>query len=417
MNLSIQTTPQLGWLVFVILLSSIGNSNGRVARGADRPLRVATFNVEDVRTEQLTQADHPRLRALAVQIQRIRPDIILLNEIAFDFDSTPPGQNGQRFADQYLHRTMDGDAVPVRYVSLMAPTNTGMSSGFDLDRDGRIAGQAPKRSPQSRVEPAEPAAVKALAEEGRRYGGDCWGYGTFPGQYGMALLVREGLEIDRGAVRTFQQFRWSQMPGALIPTDPRTNNRWYDAEAWEAFRLSSKSHWDVPVRLPDGSVFHVLCSHPTPPVFDGPEDRNGCRNHDEIRFWAEYLHDAPWIVDDRSQRGGLAKNAAFVILGDLNADPDEGDSRDNPIGKFLLEHPRIDATFVPKARTSEAGGAYAKLDADDTARWGLRVDYLLPSRGCRVTDGAIERPAPEAPRSSDHFLVWVDLLIPDPIVP
>ena len=54
------------------------------------------------------------------------------------------------------------------------------------------------------------------------------------------------------------------------------------------FRLSSKSHWDVPIRIGRETV-HFLVSHPTPPVFDGPEDRNGTRNHDEIRFWADYV--------------------------------------------------------------------------------------------------------------------------------
>jgi len=33
-----------------------------------------------------------------------------------------------------------------------------------------------------------------------------------------------------------------------------------------------------------GQVIHILASHPTPPVFDGVEDRNGRRNHDEIRL-------------------------------------------------------------------------------------------------------------------------------------
>lgn len=53
-------------------------------------------------------------------------------------------------------------------------------------------------------------------------------------------------------------------------------------------RLSSKSHWDLPDYVGD-RVVHVLAAHPTPPVFDGPEDRNGLRNADEIRFWADYV--------------------------------------------------------------------------------------------------------------------------------
>jgi phenylpropionate dioxygenase-like ring-hydroxylating dioxygenase large terminal subunit len=82
-----------------------------------------------------------------------------------------------------------------------------------------------------------------------------------------------------------QYFRWKDMPDALLPDDPATPAPadWYSSDELNVFRLSSKSHWDLPIRIGKETV-HFLVSHPTPPVFDGPEDRNGTRNHDEIRF-------------------------------------------------------------------------------------------------------------------------------------
>ncbi len=55
------------------------------------------------------------------------------------------------------------------------------------------------------------------------------------------------------------------------------------------------------------TTLHLLASHPTPPAFDGPEDRNGRRNHDEIRFWNDYLDRAEigYIRDDAGLAGGL----------------------------------------------------------------------------------------------------------------
>ena len=82
------------------------------------------------------------------------------------------------------------------------------------------------------------------------------------------------------------------MPGALAPSDPESGENWYSPEEWAAFRLASKSFWDVPVSLPNGSEVRFLLSHPSPPAFDGPEKRNQRRNHDEIRFWADYLDGA-----------------------------------------------------------------------------------------------------------------------------
>jgi hypothetical protein len=102
------------------------------------------------------------------------------------------------------------------------------------------------------------------------------------------MLVLSKYPIDGAQVRTFQLLRWSAMPGALRPVDPASGAFFHDDSVWSQLRLSSKSHWDVPVRTP-GGVVHFLVSHPTPPVFDGPEDRNGNRNHDEIRLWSEYI--------------------------------------------------------------------------------------------------------------------------------
>ena len=107
-------------------------------------------------------------------------------------------------------------------------------------------------------------------------------------------------------------------------------------------RLSSKNHVDVPVWV-HGHQLHLLLSHPTPPVFDGPENRNGRRNHDEIRLWSDYLSGgerANYLIDDAGKSGGLHSEDLFVVLGDLNADPFDGDSYNRAISQ-LLEHKRI----------------------------------------------------------------------------
>jgi endonuclease/exonuclease/phosphatase family metal-dependent hydrolase len=373
-------------------------------------LRVATFNIEDLRTSELLDSTQTRPREAAAIVQQIRPDILLINEIAYDQPGAPgwvegqePGQNGQRFADLFLAESQGEGLEPLRYRAFMRPVNTGVASGLDLDNDGRVSTQPPRRAGH------ESQDGQAAAE--RAYGQDAWGYGTFPGQYGMALLVREDLEIVEADVRTFQQLEWSRMPGALQPTDPTTGQSWYSPEEWSVLRLSSKSHWDVPVRLPGGVVLHVLASHPTPPAFDGPEMRNRLRNHDEIRFWADYLDDAGYIQGDAGDNGGLPKDRLFVLLGDLNADPDEGHSLDGAIDR-LLEHDRLSDAFVPEADSS-AAARLPHLDRTDTAEWGLRADYVLPSVDLEVLDGGVWRHHSETGIVvSDHFPVWLDIAVP-----
>ena len=380
-------------------------------------LRVATFNVEDIRTTDLLADDQPRLTDVAKTLADIGANIVLINEIAHDepgaagFDETAgPGRNGQRLIDHWVQPAMVARGSGIRYRAFMAPSNTGRPSGFDLDRNGEVVRTFPTPPPTR-----DDGSPGPQTDGGRAFGGDCWGFGTFPGQYAMALLVDDRLEILTDRVRTFRYFPWSAMPGNLMPTTNTDEDGdgeldpWYAGEAGHKFRLSSKSHWDVPVRLPDGSVLHVLASHPTPPSFDGDEDRNGRRNHDEIRFWADYIAGAAYIIDDAGERGGLEPGARFVILGDLNADPTAGSSTGDPIGTYLLDNPRLNAGCTPESEIEVDG-----LDATDTAHFRLRVDYVLPSAGIAVDRCGIWRRVPAGADSfpSDHFPVWADLVVP-----
>jgi endonuclease/exonuclease/phosphatase family metal-dependent hydrolase len=359
-------------------------------------IRVATYNAslyDDAGglVARLGAGD-ANARAIAAVIQRMRPDVLLLNE--FDYD--PDGRAADQFARDYLGVGQDG-LKPIEFAyRFFAPVNTGVPSGLDLDGDGRNDGP-----------------------------GDGWGFGRHPGQYGMLVLSR--FPIDATRVRTFQDFRWSDMPGALVPQAPDAANPFYAESTWRQLRLSSKSHWDVPLQTPFGTL-HLLAHHPTPPVFDGPEDRNGRRNHDEIRLWADYIDPArsSYLVDDAGVRGGLPAEAMFVIAGDHNADPLDGDSTAGAIAQ-LLSHPRVDAGVVPAseggaAAAAAAGGINASHRGDprhDTGVFGaragnLRLDYVLPSRGIVVHAAGVHwpregEPGAQAAQASDHRLVWIDI--------
>jgi endonuclease/exonuclease/phosphatase family metal-dependent hydrolase len=183
----------------------------------------------------------------------------------------------------------------------------------------------------------------------------------------------------------------------------------------------------VPIATPIGTV-HFLVHHPTPPVFDGAEDRNGARNHDEIRLWAEYISaaDQPWLCDDRGRCGGLPADALFVIAGDHNADPVDGDSAATAMA-HVLEHPRVlrypapESTGAAAAAQRVGGGNLAQkgVAAQDTGDFGpkvgnLRLDYVLPSTGLTVRGSGVFWPGPGETgadwiEASDHHLVWLDL--------
>lgn len=401
---AITTLALLGALAACVRVNVHGNPPAALNPMTPPTLRVATYNTSLYAEtsggliQRLRSGDAPA-RDIAAVLQRVRPDIVLLNE--FDYDAARLAAD--LFQRDYLEVAQPGGGAPLRYpYRYLAPVNTGVPSGLDLDGDG------------------------AIGDAGRARGNDAWGYGLHPGQYGMLVLSRH--PIDGASARTFQHLKWSAMPDARQPRDPATGNPWYAGHVWPQLRLSSKSHWDVPVETPLGRV-HLLASHPTPPVFDGPEDRNGARNFDEIRLWAEYVSGgyAGWLCDDKGRCGGLPGDAPFVIVGDLNADPDDGDGVPGAIAQ-LLQHPRIDARVTPRgAGTAERAAALGLPRRGDpashTGDFGpkggtLRLDYVLPSRGFDVVDAGVFWPSAAAPEaaiagSSDHRLVWVDLRVPD----
>jgi hypothetical protein len=381
------------------------------SRGNRDVVRFSTFNASLNRgsagalAADLSTTANVQARTIAEIVQRTRPDVLLINE--FDFDST--GTSLGLFQTNYLSIGQSG-AQPIVYpYRFSAESNTGIPSGFDLNNAGGIGGPD-----------------------------DAFGFGFFPGQFGMAVYSKHPIRTNQ--IRTFQKFLWKDMPGARLPDDPATPavpKDWYSAAELAVFRLSSKSHWDIPIRI-KGKTVHFLTSHPTPPVFDGPEDRNGTRNYDEIRLWADYISGgskARYIYDDKGKKGGLAKGSLFVIAGDQNSDPRDGDSIPGS-AQLLLEHPLVNASNTPSSPggTQQAalqGGANAThlsdpkfdtADFADGAPGNLRADYVLPRKNMRIRSSAVFWPLNTDPLfplvglfpfpSSDHKLVWIDVSIP-----
>lgn len=383
----------------------------RVALERPSAIRFASFNASLNRNNagdlisDLSTPDNDQAKVIAEIIQRNNPDVLLINE--FDYNEGQPQQAAQLFQQNYLAISQNG-APALNYAHYyVAPSNTGVPSGFDLDNNG-------------------------ATDEAN----DAYGFGFFPGQYGMVVYSKYPIATEQ--IRTFQNFLWKDMPNALLPVDPATGDGWYTDEELAVVRLSSKSHWDIPVNV-NGKMIHVLASHPTPPVFDGDEDRNGRRNHDEIRFWADYVtagRGGDYIYDDAGTMGGLAAGESFVIMGDQNADPSDGDSTNNPI-MLLLNHARVNTTMTP----SSAGGpeqsqlqgeandahqgdpAFDTADFSDGSTGNLRADYVLPSSDLTMNQASVFWPLASDPLferlvgtfpfpGSDHRLVSVDIADP-----
>jgi Endonuclease/Exonuclease/phosphatase family len=354
-------------LAFVLSLASPATATAET-------IRIATYHAElGRRGPGLLLSDilkgEEQVAAVIAVIAQVRPDVLVLN--GFDHDL-----EGQALSTFAAALDAAGASFPYRFA---APPNAGIESGLDLDGNGKLG-------------------------EAR----DAQGYGAFTGAGGMAVLSLYPL----GAVRDFSAFLWADLPGAIPPVVD--GNPFPSARAHAAQRLSSVAHWDVPVEVPDGPV-HLLAFNATTPVFDGPEDLNGRRNHDEIAFWQRLLDgDLPFAPPE----------GPVVVIGNANLDPVDGEGRHMAMAALLAD-PRLQD---PRPASDGAGAAanpgqtgdpnLDTVDWSDPVPGNLRVDYVLPDARLSVIGAGVFWPAPGAPLAetvtiaSRHRLVWVDLALP-----
>lgn len=342
---------------------------------AQTVLRIASYDPELSRDgpglllRDLRRGADPQIAAVISVLLAARPDVLLLT--GFDWDHQ--GTALRAFAAELAGRGLV-------YDHLYAPRpNSGMPTGLDMDGNGRTG-------------------------EAR----DAQGYGRFSGQNGMALLSR--LPIERSHSRDFSGFLWRDLPDTLI------DGAGLSAPVRKVQRLSSTGHWDVALRLPAGGRLHLWAYAATPPVFDGPEDRNGRRNHDETAFWGRYVEGR---LKERPAPG-----APYVVLGQVALDPDDGEGRPETLRTLLLAlgDPRPGSPGAEAEAQAQAAGARQGRDpALATARYGpptgnLRLDYVLPAPALEVVQSGVWWPAgpagETAARASRHRLVWVDIRLP-----
>lgn len=306
---------------------------------------------------QRLQRGGPEVEAVVAVIAALNADVLVLGGLDHDL-------RGEGLAA--LEAQLAGAGAPYPYRLALRP-NSGVPTGLDLDGNGK------------RGEPR-----------------DAQGYGRFAGAGAMAVLSR----LPLGEAVDYSGFLWADLPGNLMPPAP--------PEVRAVQRLSSGGHWAVPVQLPEGRTLTLLTFYATPPVFDGPEDRNGRRNHDEVAFWLRLLAgELPFAVPQ----------PPFVLLGQTNLDPADGEGRREAV-TALLSHPALQDP-APRGSAPRSDPGQSGDPALDTALYpglgGLRVEVILPSAELAVTGAAVIWPPPDDPltpaleAASRHHPLWVDL--------
>lgn len=284
----------------------------------------------------------PQVDAVVQALIRNQPDIAVLAGIDYD--------HGLATLTALRDRISAGGGPEFPHLAAPRP-NTGMDTGLDMDGDGRLGGP-----------------------------GDAQGYGRFAGQGGLAVLSRHPVHliVDHSARL------WRDLPDSLLID--RAGRTGPEATGAGVQRLSTVAHAEYRVDLPGSDPLTLMIFHASPPVFDGPEDRNGRRNHDEVLFWKHRLDGA----------FGPSPSLPYALIGAANLDPAGGDGRSAAI-KSLLGDPRL--------RDPPGLAGKPTVDWPAPGPGALRVDYILPSRDLPIRDAGVTTD----PEASRHALIWVDI--------
>lgn len=311
--------------------------------------------------------------AAAQIIAHIEPDILLLTDFDYDYEGVALGAFAELIASH-------GHEMPHRFAT---EPNSGLATGLDMDGDGR-AGSAR----------------------------DSQGYGWFTGDGGLAILSTR--PIVASAVQDHSGLLWQKLPGATLPS--LEGAPFPSVAALALQRLSSTGHWVVPIDMGGGAPLNVLAFAATPPVFDGPEDRNGLRNADEIRFWQMWMDGAL----------GPVPEGPMVVMGNANLDPVDGDGRWAAINALRTDprlqdpEPRSIAGGMANDADHRGDPSLDTVDWPDNAPGNLRVSYILPDAALEVVESGVFWPSADHPLADllrgerggvagPHRLVWTDI--------
>ncbi|CTQ49144.1 endonuclease/exonuclease/phosphatase family protein [Jannaschia donghaensis] len=300
-------------------------------------IRLATFDTglgrkgPGLMLRDLQSGRDDQAEAAIALIAQADADVLMLMDIDWDYAGNGAAALRDRLSDV-------GGGYPHH---IARRPNSGVPSGFDLDGDG-------------------------TTHEAR----DALGYGRFTGDSGLAVLSRFPL----GEIRDLTGALWSDhgTPADLVPPP-----------ALAGMPLATTAQWVVPITIRGQEITLVTMSAGTP-VFDGPEDRNGIRNRDELTLVSD-------LVDGAK---------AALVMGRANQDPAGGEGHAEALMR-LLTHPALQD---PRPEGPDGGLATVEFRTVGP----MRVDYVLPPRGLRVVGSGTLHDAAAGPSR----LVWVDVAVP-----
>ena len=383
------------------------SSRQRVAAD-EATIRVATYNTSLFRdtdgqlVRDLEGGNNEQARKIAEVIQRVRPDILLVNE--FDYDDA--GRAAELFRTKYLAVGQNG-CEPIKFDHYFTgPVNTGVPSGRDLNHNGKLG---------------DPD--------------DAIGFGRHEGQYGMLVLSK--FPIDREHVRSFQKFLWRDMPEAdAARSIRRRTSRFTTTTISPSCGSRRKAFGTCRSKCrpaADGRAVHaapaVLASRRRP---SSTAPRTATAAAITTKSASSPITSIATKGELPGRRRGQARRPRRrrTVRDRRRSQLRSGRRRkharhDGPAARAPARQRIVHAherrrpahgarSFPINSSNNHGDPAHVTSNFTQEGHGCLRIDYALPSRGLEVVKGGIFWPAPGEPgadaiTATDHRSVWIDV--------
>lgn len=354
--------------------------NLRRANGLTPLFRFVHYNIKELTTGKLVDAQNAQLNMATRIIRGLGPDLLSINEVQYDLPDVPTtglpgtGDNMKRLVERTGLTSGMADASPWSYA--LAPANTGKRA---LRKpDGSYA-----------TDPNGPGAA-GLA--------DVISFGTFPGQYSTGFATR--LSIERRTVHT--DLKWADWDASLELGTLTLPN---DQPAPADMELFDKNFNDTTVLL-EGRTAHFITFHTVPAFgFGGSAALNIARNKAQLEFLEWYLlgecdpeNSQSAVKRCETSIRPLVDGTPFIAVGDLNVNWGTPDGGAEALQRMLTSDrvhgwraPNPDFRFQSQVGTDKSYITYMS-DGVDLGKLQSELDYFIVSKQFRIASGKVAAP-------------------------
>ncbi len=343
------------------------------------PLKILHYNIKELDSTKIADKDNQQISLVKNIIKAYDFDILSLNEIQYDTPGIPNSQYKTR-GDNLNKLIQKWELKGYQQLSFH-PANTGKNAKSKADGSYYTT----------------PDEMQA------REHADQLNFGTMPGQYSTAAIIRPKL-LDEFVIN---DLKWKQFNPRADFSKFKTAN---GSTIPEDMLLFDKNFTDLTIQY-EGKTVHIILLHAVPSFgFGNPNSINDFRNAEQLRFLEWYTTGKTDYPTKLKGIEPLPKGSYFIATGDFNVDINDTDSAGSKVLKNIFKKTN---TWIPVSQMSFTNETFNST----TQPLRLMLDYMFTSRNIKAKQGKIIHPDftkteyQNFKLASDHYPIYGEFIL------